>query len=250
MAEHVGIHEYRKYKTTFPVAPPPAPSSTRLSLAPPAAALTPRRAAGRVPCQQHAGRRTADAPVRPGAGCQAAARGPPLCDAPTLGARQREVRPAGRDGFQRAYSEQPARSETEATRWHTRRRGAETGTNEGTARTQRETAAHACGRAARGQAMGYGIRAAAAHPGGVSRTQDHQPAPPSSAVSGDRRRRTRRRLLAPTRLREQGRVGDPAGALRQRPTRRLPGGHALEPWQVDPRRAAEAGGSSGSPRPA
>ena len=117
--------EYRKYKTTFPVAPPPAPSSTRLSLAPPDAALTPRRAAGRVPCQQHAGRRTADAPVRPGAGCQAAARGPPLCDAPTLGARQREVRPAGRDGFQRAYSEPPARSETDATRWHTRRRVAD-----------------------------------------------------------------------------------------------------------------------------
>ena len=37
--------EYRKYKTTFPVTLPLAPSSTRLSPAPPDAA----RAAGRVP---------------------------------------------------------------------------------------------------------------------------------------------------------------------------------------------------------
>ena len=54
-------------KPLFPW-PPPAPSSTRLSPAPPDASLTPRRAAGRVPCQPPAGRRTADTPALPGAG--------------------------------------------------------------------------------------------------------------------------------------------------------------------------------------
>ena len=43
-------------------------SAFRLSPAPPDASRTPRRAAGRVPCRPHAGRRTADAPVLPGAG--------------------------------------------------------------------------------------------------------------------------------------------------------------------------------------
>ena len=66
--KQVKAEGHRKYKTTFPVAPPPAPSYTRLSPAPPDASLTPRRAAGRVPCRPHAGRRTADAPVMPGAG--------------------------------------------------------------------------------------------------------------------------------------------------------------------------------------
>ena len=50
-------HDYRKYKTTFPVALPPAPSYTRLSPAPPNVSLIPRWVAGRAPCRQHAGRR-------------------------------------------------------------------------------------------------------------------------------------------------------------------------------------------------
>jgi hypothetical protein len=40
-------------------------------------------------------------------------------DAPTLGAQQACY---ARDGFKRAYSEKPARYETDATLWHTRRR--------------------------------------------------------------------------------------------------------------------------------
>ena len=77
-------------------------------------------------------------------------------------------------------------------------------------------------------------------PWGCEHEQDRQPSPPISDVRGDRRRRTRRRLLAPTSLREQGRVGDPSGAVRQRPTRRLPVGHALGQSSAPPPAARAA----------
>ena len=56
-------HFRRKYKATFPVTPTPALPRTRLSPGHPDASPTPRRVAGRAPCRQHAGRRTADAAV-------------------------------------------------------------------------------------------------------------------------------------------------------------------------------------------
>jgi hypothetical protein len=56
--------------------------------------------------------------------------------------------------------------------------------------------AFCCGRAARGQDKRCGTRAAPGRSGSASRTQDRQPSPPIGGVRGDRRRRTRRKLLA------------------------------------------------------
>jgi hypothetical protein len=70
---------------------------------------------------------------------------------------------------------------------------------------------------------------------------DHQPSPPIGGVRGDRRRRTRCGLLAPTSLRDRGRVGDPPSAVRRRTRRRLPGGHAPAQWGGHRRRACILG---------
>ena len=66
------------------------------------------------------------------------------------------------------------------TRSHTRRRYG--GLLLGTV-VQRETGAHACGRAARFQDKGYGIRAAAGCAGGVGRTQDSHASPAAEGES-------------------------------------------------------------------
>ena len=110
---------------------------------------------------------------------------------------------------------------------------AETGCTRWDSEHERETGAHACGRAARCQDKGCGTRAAAGRPGGASRTQDRQPSPPIGGVRGDRRRRTRRGLLAPT----AGVVGTGQG-----PTRRGQAeDHAKASWR---RRAGAMGGGS------
>ena len=115
---------------------------------------------------------------------------------------------------------------------------------------QRETGAKACGRAGRCQGEGCCTKGAAGRAGGASRTQDRQSSPPIGGVRGDRRRRSRRRRRGLFLWERSETVRSPPGTVRPRTTQRLLAGHAREQSGVGPPQVSDAGGSSGSPRPA
>jgi hypothetical protein len=94
----------------------------------------------------------------------------------------------------------------------------------------------------RSTSRGRGVAAGGGAGGGARRTPDRLPSPPPDSA--------RRAAGAGPDDGCRGRVSAPPDTLRQRTTPRLPGGHAREPSGVGQRRASDAGGAGGSPRPA
>ena len=108
---------------------------------------------------------------------------------------------------------------------------------------ERETGAHACGRARRCHAKGCGTRAPAGR-AGETRTQDGHASQPcavcgeTSGGAGDGGG------VVPPHGSGRRRVGDARGAVRQRTRRRLPGGHGLGQWEGGLQKVSDAGGFS------
>ena len=223
-----GSPEYRKYKATFPLAHPLAPRGLPQP---------------RQPCAVSAGRWTAAAGpagwcwVTGGCSARLGRLGGTAARAGRLGRLGGDCCLGAESNAMSAVEEAMSAAEKLLQRW--RRCG---GLLLGTV-VQRETGAHACGRAAgvpdAAHGEGYGIRAAAGRAGGWAGRRTAMPPSSRGGIAGAGPDDSCR-----------GRVRDPPGAVRRRTRQRLLGGYAPEQSGVGRLRASDAGGSCGSPRPA